>query len=449
MLKHVQHQHFPDVIQRLSDDKTPETQKSTGKGQGLQRLNPFLDNGLLRVGGRLSKSSLPESMKYPILLPKRSYVTTLLIRHVHVQLAHAGRNHVMSKLRERFWILSINSAVRHVIYKCIECRRRFRRCSGQQMADLPSDRVEPAPPFTFTGVDFFGPFLIKEGRRELKRYGALFTCLSSRAVHLESANTLETDSFLNALRRFIARRGPVSEIRCDNATNFVGAARELQEAVKEIDHDKIQKQLLHQHISWKFNPPSASHMGGVWERQIKSTRKIMSSLLHNHGTRIDDEGFRTLLCEVESIINSRPLTSISNDADDYHALSPAQILTLKPAMLPPPGILQPEDVYARKRWKRVQYLACLFWSRWKREYLVNLQARQKWLFPQRNMEIGDIVVVQDDNTQRFHWPLARVVAVEADSSGAVRSVKLQTQKSELRRPVHKLVLLLPVEEQAQ
>ena len=279
------------------------------KASSLARLDPFVHEGLLRVGGRLSRADdLPEETKHPVILPRKSHVTNLIIQHLHERLAHAGRGHTLAKLRERYWVPGANAAVRHLIANCVTCRRNRAPVSEQKMADLPKDRVTPAPPFSYTGVDYFGPYVIKEGRKELKRHGCLFTCLASRAVHIETANSLETDSFIQALRRFIARRGPVREIRCDNGTNFVGAANELQQAINEMDNDQIRSKLRQEGIDWIFNPPSASHMGGIWERQIRTTRKVLTILLHEHGSRLDDESFRTLLSEVEAIINSRPLT---------------------------------------------------------------------------------------------------------------------------------------------
>ena len=224
------------------------------------------------------------------------------------------------------------------------------------MADLPQDRSTPAPPFTYVGLDYFGPYFVEEGRKEYKRYGALFTCLVSRAVHIEISHSLETDSFLNALRRFIARRGPVRELRCDNGTNFVGAKGELLKAMAEMDHDEITEKLCQEQIDWKFNPPAASHMGGVWERQLRTTRRIPDTLLREHGYRLNDESLQTLMCEVESIIqfNSRPLTLTSSDAKDPLPLTPSQILTMKTSIvLPPPGKFQRNDVYMRRRWRRV------------------------------------------------------------------------------------------------
>jgi hypothetical protein len=422
--------------------------KTLPKSSPIFRLDPFLADGILRVGGRLANANLPLEVKHPILLPQKSHLTTLVIRDIHQQLAHAGRNHVIAQLREKYWIVAINAAVRNFMYNCTTCRRLRKPCLDQKMADLPSDRLEPTPPFTCTGVDFFGPFLIKEGRKEIKRYGVIFTCLVSRAIHLETANTLETDSFLNSLQRFISRRGPVQEIRCDNGTNFVGAERQLRDAVKELDQTIIQNRLLHHNIKWKFNPPAASHMGGIWERQIRSVRKVLSSLFRDHGTRLNDECFRTLLCEVEAIINSRPLTTMSNDIDDYEPLTPNHILTLKPSMLPPPGQFQREDIYLRKRWRQVQYLAGLFWTRWKREYLLTLQQRSKWTVPERNLQPGDIVLLKEENVSRFYWPMARVTKSITDSKGVVRSVKLRTQSSELHRPIHKIVLLISKEDQS-
>lgn len=253
------------------------------------------------------------------------------------------------------------------------------------MADLPKELLASVSPFTYCGVDLFGPCIIKDGRKELKRYGVILTCLAGRAIHLESANTLETDSFINALRRFIARRGPVRQIRSDQGTNLMGAEKELKKDLKKMDNVRIRQYLCHHYhadwlIEWKPNPPAASHMGGVWERQIRSVRTILTSLMKEFGHAINDECFRTLLVESENVVNSRPLTFPSSSPDDFEApLSPSSILTMKSKfVMPPPGEFQRVDVYLRKHWKRVQYLAEVFWSRWRKEYLNALQTRTKW-----------------------------------------------------------------------
>jgi len=227
------------------------------------------------------------------------------------------------------------------------------RKGEQIMADLPKERVSPdEPPFTNVGVDFFGPFNIKRGRSTVKRYGVVFTCLTIRAVHIEIAHNLNTDSCINAIRRFVSRRGPVKVMRSDNGTNLVKAERELREAVKTLNNSQIQTAALKKGISWLFNPPAGSHHGGVWERQIRSIRRILSALLNQQ--TLDDEGLVTLLCEVEAIINDRPITKSSNDPMDLEPLTPNHLLLLKPNPSIPPGVFCPEDSYSRRRWRQVQ-----------------------------------------------------------------------------------------------
>lgn len=341
----------------------------------LSRLSPFMDeDSIIRVGGRIGKSSsLDWRIKHPIILPKKHPVTELVIRYHHKKVQHGGRDATLNEIRQRgIMIVNASSRVRNEIFKCVTCRKLRGRFGEQRMADLPSERCSEVAPFTYSGVDMFGPFLIKEGRKELKRYGALFTCFSSRAIHLESTNSLETDSFIMALRRFISRRGDVRRLRSDNGTNFVGASAELKKAVKEMDQQKIAEFLLRNNtdwIGWDFNTPTASHMGGVWERQIRSCRSILSSLLNNHSHSLNDECFRTVLTEVEAIVNSRPLSvETINDSDSLIPLTPNLLLTMKSKIvMAPPGEFNENDMYSRRRWRRVQHLVNEFWTRWRTE----------------------------------------------------------------------------------
>lgn len=449
ILRFVQSQVYDNEIRELAvngthDDSTAGPVPRVKKASSLYKLDPFMEDGLIRVGGRLSRSSLLHETKHPIILPKRGHVTTLIVRSVHEVLAHAGRNHVLAELREKYWVICSNSAVRRVLHQCITCRRLRGPTQEQKMADLQEQRTDVSPPFTHTGVDYFGPFLIKEGRKEMKRYGVVFTCMASRGIHIESANTLETDSFIHALRRFVARRGYVAHIYSDNGTNLVGAQRELKQALLEMDQSTIHNEMLRIGINWTFNPPAASHFGGVWERMIRTIRKVLNPLLKEFGTRLNDESLRTLLCEVEAIINSRPLTTISDDVNDLQPLTPSHILTMKSRLTtPPPGTFQATDMYARRCWRRVQHLSNVFWSRWKREYLVTLQQRPKWNEPRRNQRPGDVVLVKDDAAPRNSWSLAIIEETENDCHGVVRAVKLRTASTRLRRPINKLVLLVP------
>jgi transposase InsO family protein len=195
------------------------------------------------------------------------------------------------------------------------------------MADLQIDRVQPdKPPFTYVGVDFFGPLFVKQGRSRVKRYGCLFTCLVIRAIHIEIAHSLDVSSFIDALRRFIARRGRPEEIRSDRGTNFIGAERELKESLEKWNHSKLNEFLCLKEIKWKFNPAAASHMGGAWERLIRSIKKILKALLDEQ--LVNDETLATAMAEVEAIVNSRPITPNPDSPFDTEALTPNHVLML-------------------------------------------------------------------------------------------------------------------------
>ncbi len=219
IIKMVQQSAFCDVMQSL------KYQKEIKSNSKLHPLNPFLDeHGILRVGGRLTHAELHPHVRNPAILPKDSQISTLLIKHYHEQVCHQGRGMTMNELLSNgIWILGCSKAVSSYIYKCAKCRKFRRPTEEQRMADLPQERMETTPPFTYCGMDCFGPFYINEGRKELKHYGLLFTCMCSRAVHVKMLDDLSTDAFINALRTFITIRGRVRQIRSDQGTNFVGA----------------------------------------------------------------------------------------------------------------------------------------------------------------------------------------------------------------------------------
>ena len=209
----VQRQYFPEEIESLSSGREV-------KGHSrLVNLSPVLVEGILRVGGRIRHAPIPLDAIHPMLLPKDHPISSIIVRHYHESLGHAGREHVLSAIRQRFWILKARSLVRQILRKCLNCRKRNEAPMQQLMADLPKERLIPyEPPFTYTGVDFFGPFHVKRGRGSDKVYRCIFTCFTSRAVHIEDVSSLETDAFIQALRRFISNRGCPKEIWSDNGT---------------------------------------------------------------------------------------------------------------------------------------------------------------------------------------------------------------------------------------
>ena len=309
------------------------------------------------------------------------------------------------------------------------------------MWNLPKERTAAfKPTFTITGVDCFGPVTIKQYKRtrtssnkQVKRYGVIFTCLTTRAVHLELSKDMTTDSFLMTLRQFIARRGEPDIIWCDNGSNFVGVGKELMQALQNVKHDFIAKELALRNIEWKFIPPISPWMGGAWEIMVKLTKRALKTVTNDRP--MYEEVLRTFLVEVESTLNSRPLTSISDDYNDLQVLTPNHFLTGKSTKY------FSSDINSRKRWKSVQALTNMFWTRFIKEYLPTLQERKKWNKITRNFVINDIVLVKNENIPRSFWPVARIIDVHVGNDGIVRSCKIKLGNNILVRPCNNFCLL--------
>ena len=411
------------------------------RGSPLAKLRPVLSNGLLVVGGRLGRSDcVSVSAMHPVILPRRHPVTRLVIREAHAAVGHQGREHTFWRLRERFWVLGAGPEVRRLIRSCVVCRKVSARPQQQLMADLPEERVSAdTPAFSSVLLDVFGPILVKAGRGEKKRYGLMCVCTVTRGVHVEMLDSLRTDSLINAVRRISARRGQIRKIRSDMGTNMTGADRELREALKQVSGSDLQRAALSQGIDWRFNPPTASHFSGGVERQIRTFRKIWRSMPLQQ--RVDDESLQTLFCEIESIMNDRPLTYVSTSAGEVEPLTPGHLLFLRGSAGPVPGVFSEADSLSRRRWRHVQYLAQQFWARWRREYLLSLQSRQKWTRESRNLEPGDVVLLVDEHVQRGKWQLGRIQEVFPSRDGKVRKALVRTGASLYVRPIHKMVLI--------
>ncbi|MBM6549254.1 DUF1759 domain-containing protein [Streptococcus dysgalactiae subsp. equisimilis] len=404
----------------------------------LSRLCPILLDELLCVGGRLRYSEYPTAFKHPIILPNRHVVTDLIIQYYHQSEGHSGPSHVLAAIRECYWIVKGASAVKRVIGKCMACRRASATAGQQMMAPLPLCRVQQGwACFTTVGTDLFGPFSVRRGRSMEKRYGCVFTCLQTRAVHLEIVASLSTDSFIMALMRFIGRRGKPNEIYSDNGSNFIGAISELREHVERWDTRKINRRMASRGIQWHFNPPASSHRGGIWERVIRSVRRILFSVAAEQIT--NDETLSTYFVEVERILNNRPIVPLLTSDKDSIALTPNDLLLLRDNEGIPVDA-SVSDTYSR-RWKQVNYLAEVFWRRWIREYLPTLQTRQKWLSKGRNFKRNDIVLVLSSPTPRGRWPMGIIESCVEDSDGLVRTVTVRMKDGMVERDVRKVCLL--------
>lgn len=318
------------------------------------------------------------------------------------------------------------------------------------MSELPSDRLETAPPFTYVGLDTFGPWSVttrrtRGGVANSKRWAILFTCLCVRAIHIEVVEDLSSSAFINALRRFTAVRGKVSQFRSDRGTNFVGATDDLKVDAINVEDDTVKQFFFDTGSTWLFNTPHSSHMGGVWERMIGTVRRILESMLVEV-KNLTHEVLVTLMAEISAIVNSRPLVPVSYDSEAPEVLTPAMLLTQKTDVdVQTIAQLDVKDLY-RSQWKRVQHLADIFWKRWQQEYLHTLQSRRKWANDSKNLQVGDIVLMKDHEVGRLYWPIGRVEKIFPSGDGRIRKVEVRTVKdgkiANYVRPVGEVIFLL-------
>ena len=319
IVKLVQREVSAEEIQDL------ETRGHVKLSSKIVKLRPILDDCVMRVEGRIADAPSAFGAKFPMIVPPKHHVAQLLIASFHQKLLHAGQNHILAHFREKFWVPNGRSTVRKVVRSCMTCKKQRAATMEQMMSALPAFRTTACELcFTYTGVDYFGSLNVKKGRSVIKRWRAIFTCINSRAIHFELATSLEADCFINVFRRFVNRRGPPKFMYSDNGTNFVGAEREIRQAIKNWNQYQIRDELLQRGSKWVFQPPKASHASGVWERLIRSTRTALKAMLGE--SLVEEDVLATVLTEVEATLNSRPLCAISDDPNDLQPLTPNHLL---------------------------------------------------------------------------------------------------------------------------
>ncbi|GBN44277.1 hypothetical protein AVEN_211376-1 [Araneus ventricosus] len=408
------------------------------KNNKLLSLNVFLDKeDLLRVGGRLNLSELPDSQKHPLLLPKTHHFTDLVIEYFHKKSLHSGVQTTLSLIRQLYWIPSGQARVRRVIKKCMTCFRVKNQTIHQMMGDLPRDRIVPSRPFDKVGIDFAGPIItkpnLKRSKITIKSYIAIFICFSTKATHLEVVSDLTTEAFLACLRRFIARP---SIIWSDNATNFKGANAILNPLFKMCKSNTVQNFSTEEGIQWNFIPPASPNFGGLWEANIKSMKNILLKVAKT--TVLNFEELTTLVTQIEAILNSRPLCPLSVDPTDLQPLTPGHFLVGSSLLSFPEQNTAVGSLSSRGN--LLQDLKAKFWSRWSLEYLSELQPRKKWRSPQPNLQEGQLVILKEGN-KPLQWNLARINKVIPGEDGLVRVVEVKTAAGVFRRAISKVVPL--------
>ncbi|XP_041675602.1 uncharacterized protein LOC121530510 [Drosophila eugracilis] len=414
----------------------------------ILNLFPFTDQlGLLRACGRVTASrALQYDERHPIILPYGCRLSRLLVQFTHQITLHGGSQLIVRLIRSKYWIPKLKNLVKAVVNPCKICTIYKKRLQTQLMGDLPKDRVSFSRPFTYTGIDYAGPFEIKNytGRACLitKGYVCVFVCFSTKAIHLEPTSDLTAEKFLAAFARFVARRGCPRRIHSDNGKTFVGAAsllsRDFLQAVKESVTDVHS----HQGLDWRFIPPGAPHMGGLWEAGVKSFKTLFYKATATR--KYTFEELATLLAKIEACLNSRPLSPMSEDPSDLLALTPGHFLIGGPLLSTAEPEIKGEAKSIINRWQHLKAQHQQFSARWKEEYLKELHKRNKWQFPTRNIKIDDMVVVKEDNLPSNEWRLGRIVSVFPGADGRVRVAEVRTARGTIKRPVHK-VILLPME----
>lgn len=440
LIKIAQIESFSDDYQRLNQ-KRPLDPKSR-----ILSLTPFIDTeGLIRVGGRLEHSTFSFGKKHPILLPAKHKLTSLFFEQEHKRLLHPGPNLLLSSIRQTFWPILGRNLARKTVRNCVKCFRFNPITQRQLMGDLPTERLTVMPPFHAVGVDYAGPLMIKNngGKKAIlsKCYICIFVCLTTKSIHIEPITSLTTDAFISAFRRFIARRGKPLHVYSDNATNFVGANKELKQLYQFIreNSNSIDEQMNNEGINWHFIPAHAPNFGGLWEAGIKSIKYHLKRVMYNASLTFEE--LFTILVQIESILNSRPLTQLSTDPNDLEVLTPAHFLIGRTfTSLPDPDV---RDIKLN-RLDRYQYLQRLnqqFWNRWSKDYLNSLQQRTKWKQTSKNIEIGAIVLIKEDNLPPFKWMLGRITGVQPGQDGIIRVVTIKCASGVLKRAISKLCIL--------
>ena len=424
-----------------------------------RELGLFLDDkGLWRCAGRLQNVELPYSSKHPVLLPHGHPVSAIIVRDAHRRVCHNGVKETLTEVRSKYWIIRGRSFTKATVHKCTVCKRyEGAPLNGPPPPPLPEFRVKDDPAFSYTGVDFAGPLVVRGGvsNASSKVWVCLFTCLVTRAIHLDVVDDLSTGAFLRCLKRFAARRGLPLRFLSDNGKTFKAAARFLEGILKDnaiIDH------LALRGSQWIFNVERAPWWGGVFERMVRSTKRCLRKIVGRaHFTR--DE-LLTAVVEIEGVINSRPLSYVSS-SDLDEPLTPSHLIVGRRLLNLPDHtgyVGDPDDeefeVDATHLQRRIKHLSGVlghFWKRWRAEYLIELRDVHRYSAKNTphtsHVSQGDIVIVHDDSLPRGLWKLGRIQQLFTGQDGLPRSalVKVAVRGNEhtlLKRP---LQLLYPLE----
>ena len=415
-----------------------------------KRLLPTIENGIVVVGGRAEKWLYATwNREKFVLLPAKHRFSQLIAERGHQQSGHLGVDSTVAMIRSRYWIVGIRRIVRSIISRCKSCKVKFKRLASQKMSPLPIERIKPSPAFQNVGLDYFGPFQVKgEVQRRVRRkcWGVIFTCDSSRAVHVDIAQDCTTDAFLQVVRRFASIRGWPKKIHSDNAPTLVGADNELKRIVAGLDWKLLETYGHKFGMVWSFCPADAPWQNGSTEALVKSVKRALKVVI---GEQICSYAeFQTVVYEAAQLVNQRPIGKVPSSPDDGTYLCPNDLLLGRSTNHVPQG---PFDNRAKMK-HRIDFIEEIvgnFWKRWSREVFPNLVIEPKWHVERRNLQVGDVVMIQDSNAFRSDWKLGVVEKVLDSKDGRVRNVDVKYKNDQtdvvVKRAVQKLIVVVPVD----
>ena len=425
--------------------------KDIHRDSKIRELKPFLDkHGLICLGGRLQHSDMSFGEQHPYILPSDHRLSEMLISCCHEQVMHSGMRDTLMQLRDKYWIPRARQMTKTIIAACTTCKRFRVKAMQQTTAPLPRDRITETPPFETVGVDFAGPLFVRAKKDKVeKAYIALFTCDVTRAVHLELVSDMSTETFLLAFKRFISRRGLCRTVYSDNARTFKRADQDIRELWRSIKEPELLRYFTEKGIKWKYIAERAAWWGGFWERLVRSVKTCLKKVMGR--ASLSFEEMTSLLAEAEATINSRPLTFVYNEPEEPQPLTPAHFLIGKRLCSLPP---KPFHAASRtpssskeeltRRWKYRQRLQNDFWTRWKKEYLLELRSAHTTKNSHSTpLKQGDLVLIGEERSPRQIWKTGIVQQLFPGRDGLVRSCAVRTSdRTILRRPVQ---LLYPLE----
>ncbi len=372
-------------------------------------------------------------------------MTKLLLCTLHRAHGHPGASALLSILSSSYHIIGLRNYLKKLTRTCVTCQKALARPLSHIMGLLPEVRTTPAPLYYNTSVNFAGPLLLRVGytRRpqHIKCYISIFVCMCTKAVHLDLCQSLSSEDFLATLRCFVARRGCPAHLYSDNGTNFSGAREEIRAIRKLSESETVINFTANQEMQWHHIPPRAPHFGGLWEAAVKAIKVGLRKIAGPHPLMWAE--MYTLITEVESVLNSRPIAPLgADDLNEASNLTPGHFLIGRPLRALPSKRPPSAKLSLMIRWNLVERLQADFWKYWSSAYLSSCVARAKWIRPGYSLQVGDVVLIKDESLKSRAWPLAVVEKIHPGSDEVARAATLRCKGKLYQRPTNKLVPLI-------